>query len=63
MSGNEPGQKTTDLLRREIDSDTMQRPEDLVNERLLLSGLLHDKMSSTLLCDFDERITRHILYT
>jgi hypothetical protein len=51
------------LLRCQIDSDAVQRSQDLVNERLVLACLLHDKVSSALLSDLDERVARHVLDT
>ena len=51
------------LLRRQIDCDAMQQPQDLVDKRLLLLRLLHDEMTSTFLRYFDERVARHILHT
>ena len=54
---------STELLWRKVNSNTMQRPQDVVYKRFLLPGLLHDEMSSTFLCDLDERITGHVLHT
>ena len=53
--------RIANLLRRKIHRDTVQRSQNLVNERLVLARLLHDKVSSTFLGNLDERITRHIL--
>ena len=41
----------------------MQHSQNFVDEGLGLAGLLHDEVATTLLCDLDERITRHVLYT
>ena len=55
--------REANLLWCKIDSDAVQGPEYFIDERLVLSGLLHDKMASTLLSDFDEGVTSHILNT
>ena len=46
-----------------IHSDPMQQSQNLIDERFLLSGLLHDEVTSTLLRNLDESIAGHILYT
>jgi hypothetical protein len=50
-------------LWREIQSDSVQRAQDLVNERFSLSRLLGDEMTTALLSDLDERIACHVLDT
>jgi hypothetical protein len=53
----------THLLRRQVHRYSVQCSQDFVDERLVLSSLLHDKVPSTLLSDFDERIASHVLNT
>jgi hypothetical protein len=52
-----------DLLRREVDRYPVKRPQDLIDERLVLARLLHDEVTATLLCDLDECVARHVLNT
>ena len=51
------------LLGSEIDGDPVQRSQNFVDEWLVLSGLLHDEVPTTLLGDFDEGVTSHVLDT
>jgi hypothetical protein len=41
----------------------MQEAQNFIDERLLLSRLLHHKVSTAFLCDLNESVTSHILYT
>lgn len=41
----------------------MQQPEDLIYERFLFPGLVHDEVPSAFLRNFDERIAGHVLHT
>lgn len=52
-----------DLLRREVDRYPVKRPQDLIDERLVLARLLHDEMPPTLLRNLNESVARHVLNT
>jgi hypothetical protein len=52
-----------DLLRRKVDRYPVKRPQDLIDERLVLARLLHDEMPPTLLRNLDECVARHVLNT
>jgi hypothetical protein len=41
----------------------MQSSQDLVDERLMFSSLLHNKVPPTLLSNLDESVARHVLHT
>jgi hypothetical protein len=41
----------------------VQHPENLIDEWLGLSSLLHDEMATALLGNLDERVTSHVLNT
>lgn len=51
------------LLRGQVHGDPVQEAQNFIHERFLLSGLLHHKMSTAFLCDLNESVTGHILYT
>ena len=51
------------LLWRQVDSNAVQHPQDLVHKRLSLPCLLHDEVATALLGDLDERVARHVLDT
>lgn len=57
------GPALTHLCRLQISRDPVQVSKDLVDERLRLPSLLHDKVSLALLGNLDERITSHVLHT
>jgi hypothetical protein len=41
----------------------MQETQNFIHKRFLLSGLLHYKVSTAFLCNLNESVTGHILYT
>lgn len=51
------------MLGREVDGDSVEQPQDFINERLLLSRLLHYEMASALLSDLDKCVASHVLNT
>ena len=51
------------LLRLKIHGNTVQVPEDFVDERFRLASLLHHEMAPTFLGNLDERIASHVLDT
>jgi hypothetical protein len=57
------GDERRDLLCSQVDRYPRQRAQNIINERLRLAGLDDDEMAPTFLCDFDERIARHVLDT
>jgi hypothetical protein len=51
------------LLWRKVHRDAMQASQNLIYKRLVLARLLHNEMATAFLCDFDESIASHVLYT
>jgi hypothetical protein len=59
-----PGKtEDTNLLRRQIHSNPMEKAQNLINKGFLFTRLLHNEMTATFLRDLDESIASHILDT
>ena len=53
----------TDLLRRQVNCDPVQHPQDFIDEWFRLLRLENHEMASTFLSDLNERVTSHVLNT